>query len=69
MNVWGATADFLTCRRGWREDDLSQHFCVCQLKLQRQPKGGLTRFFVSFSWEQQVEAKLRFYFFTTGSYK
>jgi hypothetical protein len=25
--------------------------------------------FVNFSWEQQVEAALWFYFFTTGSYK
>lgn len=38
----GRPPDFLTCSRGWQGDILSQHFCVCQLKLQRQPKGGLT---------------------------
>lgn len=38
--VWGG--------RGWSRsgDNPSHHFCVCQLKLQRQPKGGLICFCV-----------------------
>ena len=55
--VWGG--------RGWSRsgDNPSHHFCVCQLKLQRQPKGGLIRFVLASVGKQQVEAAFWFYFF------
>jgi len=63
----GCLSDCFTCLGGRGRsrsgDNPSHHFCVCQLKLQRQPKGGLIRFVLASVGKQQVEAAFWFYFF------
>lgn len=63
----GSLSDFLTCSRGSVAGRPKSSLLCVSVETTKATKRRSDPFFVSFSWEQQVEATLWFCFFTTGA--